>query len=85
MKKHLISTLILGSLMSTTAFAELSTEQTQQLEEINQFLKENPSTISGLHTSLEQYVAGQEQSKKAQAGSHDWLYNNDAHPITGNP
>ncbi len=51
MKKHLISTLILGSLMSTTAFAELSTEQTQQLEEINQFLKENPSTISGLHTS----------------------------------
>ena len=85
MKKHLISTLILGSLMSTTAFAELSSEQTQQLEEINQFLKENPSTISGLHTSLEQYVAGQEQSKKAQAGSHDWLYNNDAHPITGNP
>ena len=85
MKKHLISTLILGSLMSTAAFAELSTEQTQQLEEINQFLKENPSTISGLHTSLEQYVAGQEQSKKAQAGSHDWLYNNDAHPITGNP
>ncbi|MGF1825020.1 DsbA family protein [Vibrio splendidus] len=85
MKKHLISTLILGSLMSTAAFAELSTEQTQQLEEINQFLRENPSTISGLHTSLEQYVAGQEQSKKAQAGSHDWLYNNDAHPITGNP
>lgn len=85
MKKHLISTLILGSLMSTAAFAELSTEQTQQLEEINQFLKENPSTISGLHTSLEQYVAGQEQSKKAQAGSHDWLYNNGAHPITGNP
>ncbi|MEZ8168368.1 DsbA family protein [Vibrio tasmaniensis 1F-187] len=85
MKKHLISTLILGSLMSTSAFAELSTEQTQQLEEINQFLKENPSTISGLHTSLEQYVAGQAQAKKAQAESHDWLYNNDAHPITGNP
>ena len=85
MKKHLISTLILGSLMSTSAFAELSTEQTQQLEEINQFLKENPSTISGLHTSLEQYVAGQAQAKKAQAESHDWLYNNDTHPITGNP
>ncbi|WP_454440315.1 DsbA family protein [Vibrio bathopelagicus] len=85
MKKHLISTLILGSLMSTSAFAELSTEQTQQLEEINQFLKENPSTISGLHTSLEQYVSGQEQAKKAQAESHDWLYNNDAHPILGNP
>ncbi|MFA0629769.1 DsbA family protein [Vibrio sp. 10N.222.49.A3] len=85
MKKHLICTLILGSLMSTSAFAELSTEQTQQLEEINQFLKENPSTISGLHTSLEQYVAGQAQAKKAQAESHDWLYNNDAHPITGNP
>ncbi len=32
--------------MSTSAFAELSTEQTQQPEEINQFLKENPSTIS---------------------------------------
>ncbi|MFA0727453.1 DsbA family protein, partial [Vibrio sp. 10N.222.48.A4] len=47
--------------------------------------KENPSTISGLHTSLEQYVAGQAQAKKAQAESHDWLYNNDAHPITGNP
>lgn len=85
MKKHLISTLILGSLMSTSAFAELSTEQTQQLEEINQFLKENPSTISGLHTSLEQYVSGQAQAKKAQAESHDWLYNNDAHPILGNP
>ncbi|WP_210442071.1 DsbA family protein [Vibrio crassostreae] len=85
MKKHLISALILGSLMSTNAFAELSKEQTQQLEEINQFLKENPSTISGLHTSLEQYVAGQAQAKKAQAESHDWLYNNDAHPITGNP
>lgn len=85
MKKHLISTLILGSLLSTSAFAELSTEQTQQLEEINQFLKENPSTISGLHTSLEQYVAGQAQAKKAQAESHDWLYNNDTHPITGNP
>ncbi|WP_192891227.1 DsbA family protein [Vibrio bathopelagicus] len=85
MKKHLISTLILGSLMSTSAFAELSTEQTQQLEEINQFLKENPSTISGLHTSLEQYVSGQAQAKKAQADSHDWLYNNDAHPILGNP
>lgn len=84
MKKHLISALILGSLMSTNAFAELNEEQTQQLEEINQFLKENPSTISGLHTSLEQYVAGQEQAKKAQAKSHDWLYNNDAHPITGN-
>ena len=82
MKKHLISALILGSLMSTNAFAELSKEQTQQLEEINQFLKDNPSTISGLHTSLEQYVAGQEQAKKAQAESHDWLYNNDAHPIT---
>ncbi|CAH7028929.1 Secreted protein, suppressor for copper-sensitivity ScsC [Vibrio chagasii] len=85
MKKLLISTLILGSLMSTSAFAELSKEQTQQLEEINQFLKDNPSTISGLHTSLEQYVAGQAQAKKAQAESHDWLYNNDAHPITGNP
>lgn len=85
MKKHLISALILGSLMSTNAFAELNKEQTQQLEEINQFLKENPSTISGLHTSLEQYVAGQEQAKKAQAESHDWLYNNDAHPILGNP
>ncbi|CAK2993574.1 DsbA family protein [Vibrio crassostreae] len=85
MKKLLISTLILSSLMSTNAFAELSKEQTQQLEEINQFLKENPSTISGLHTSLEQYVAGQAQAKKAQAESHDWLYNNDAHPITGNP
>ncbi|MFA0113902.1 DsbA family protein [Vibrio sp. 10N.261.46.E11] len=85
MKKLLISTLILCSLMSTNAFAELSKEQTQQLEEINQFLKENPSTISGLHTSLEQYVAGQAQAKKAQAESHDWLYNNDAHPITGNP
>ncbi|CAK1751940.1 DsbA family protein [Vibrio crassostreae] len=85
MKKLLISTLILGSLMSTNAFAELSKEQTQQLEEINQFLKENPSTISGLHTSLEQYVAGQAQAKKAQAESHDWLYNNDAHPVTGNP
>ncbi|MEZ9048890.1 DsbA family protein [Vibrio sp. 10N.247.311.64] len=85
MKKHLISALIIGSLMSTNAFAELNKEQTQQLEEINQFLKENPSTISGLHTSLEQYVAGQEQTKKAQAESHDWLYNNDAHPITGNP
>ena len=71
--------------MSTNAFAELSKEQTQQLEEINQFLKENPSTISGLHTSLEQYVAGQAQAKKAQAESHDWLYNNDAHSITGNP
>lgn len=71
--------------MSTNAFAELSKEQTQQLEEINQFLKEYPSTISGLHTSLEQYVAGQAQAKKAQAESHDWLYNNDAHPITGNP
>ncbi len=71
--------------MSTNAFAELSKEQTQQLEEINQFLKENPSTISGLHTSLEQYVAGQAQAKKAQAESHDWLYNNDAHPVTGNP
>ncbi len=35
MKKHLISTLILGSLMSTSAFAELSTEQTQQLEKGN--------------------------------------------------
>lgn len=67
MKKLLISTLILGSLMSTSAFAELSKEQTQQLEEINQFLKENPSTILGLHTSLEQYVAGQAQVKKAQA------------------
>ncbi|CAK3625234.1 Thioredoxin domain-containing protein [Vibrio crassostreae] len=85
MKKLLISTLILGSLMSTNAFAELSKEQTQQLEEINQFLKENPSTISGLHTSLEQYVAGQAQAKKAQAESHDWLYNNDAHPVIGNP
>ncbi|MEC7309530.1 DsbA family protein [Vibrio crassostreae] len=85
MKKHLISALILGSLLSTNAFAELNKEQTQQLEEINKFLKENPSTISGLHTSLEQYVAGQEQAKKAQAESHDWLYNNDAHPITGNP
>ncbi|TCN96642.1 protein-disulfide isomerase [Vibrio crassostreae] len=85
MKKLLISTLILGSLMSTNAFAELSKEQTQQLEEINQFLKENPSTISGLHTSLEQYVAGQAQAKKAHAESHDWLYNNDAHPVTGNP
>ncbi|CAK1900206.1 Thioredoxin domain-containing protein [Vibrio crassostreae] len=85
MKKLLISTLILGSLMSTNAFAELSKEQTQQLEEINQFLKENPSTISGLHTSLEQYVVGQAQAKKAQAESHDWLYNNDAHPVTGNP
>ncbi|MBY7729527.1 DsbA family protein [Vibrio splendidus] len=85
MKKHLISTLILGSLMSASAFAELSTEQTQQLEEINQFLKENPSTISGLHTSLEQYVSRQAQAKKAQAESHDWLYNNDAHPILGNP
>ncbi|MEZ8088315.1 hypothetical protein ACED46_21355, partial [Vibrio sp. 1S139] len=53
MKKHLISALIIGSLMSTNAFAELNKEQTQQLEEINQFLKENPSTISGLHTSLE--------------------------------
>ncbi len=71
--------------MSTNAFAELSKEQTQQLEEINQFLKENPSTISGLHTSLEQYVVGQAQAKKAQAESHDWLYNNDAHPVTGNP
>ncbi len=71
--------------MSTNAFAELSKEQTQQLEEINQFLKENPSTISGLHTSLEQYVAGQAQAKKAQAESHDWLYNNDAHPVIGNP
>lgn len=85
MKKHLISALILGSLMSTSAFAELSTEQTKQLEEINQFLKENPSTISGLHSSLEQYIAGQAQAKKTQAESHDWLYNNDAHPITGNP
>ncbi|MEZ9698462.1 thioredoxin domain-containing protein [Vibrio sp. 10N.261.46.E12] len=85
MKKLLISTLILGSLMSANAFAELNKEQAKQLEEINQFLKENPSTISGLHTSLEQYVAGQEQAKKAQAESHDWLYNNDAHPITGNP
>lgn len=85
MKKHLISTLILGSLMSTNAFAELNKEQTQQLEEINQCLKENPSTISGLHTSLEQYVASQAQVQKAQAESHDWLYSNDAHPITGNP
>ncbi|TVU65854.1 DsbA family protein [Vibrio atlanticus] len=85
MKKYLISTLIISSLMSSSAFAELNKEQTQQLEEINQFLKDNPSTISGLHTSLEQYVAGQEQAMKAQAESHDWLYNNDAHPITGNP
>ncbi|MEZ9824689.1 DsbA family protein [Vibrio cyclitrophicus] len=85
MKKHIISTLIIGSLMSASAFAELNKEQTQQLEEINQFLKDNPATISGLHTSLQRYVAGQEQAKKAQETSHDWLYNNDAHPVSGNP
>ncbi|MFA0079363.1 DsbA family protein [Vibrio artabrorum] len=84
MKKYLINTLILGVFMSTSAFAELSTEQTQQLKEINQLLKKNPSTISGLHASLKQYVESQAQAEKAQAASHDWLYNNDAHPITGN-
>jgi protein-disulfide isomerase len=85
MKKHLLAGVILSALFSTTALAALSSQQEQQLEEINTFLKENPETISGLHTSLQQYLAGKEQAEKAQANSHDWLYNNPAHPIMGNP
>ena len=85
MKKQLLAGMILSALFSTTALAALSPQQEQQLEEINTFLKENPETISGLHTSLQQYLAGKEQAEKAQADSQEWLYNNPAHPIMGNP
>jgi len=67
MKKQLLAGMILSALFSTTALAALSPQQEQQLEEINTFLKENPETISGLHTSLQQYLAGKEQAEKAQA------------------
>ena len=83
MKKQLLAGMILSALFSTTALAALSPQQEQQLEEINTFLKENPETISGLHTSLQQYLAGKEQAEKAQADSQEWLYNNPAHPIMG--
>lgn len=85
MKKQLLAGMILSALFSTTALAALSPQQEQQLKEINAFLKDNPETIAGLHTSLQQYLASKEQAEKAQADSQEWLYNNPAHPIMGNP
>ena len=85
MKKQLLASIVLSALFSTTALAALSPQQEQQLEEINTFLKDNPETIAGLHTSLQQYLASKEQAEKAQADSQEWLYNNPAHPVMGNP
>lgn len=86
MKKLLISTLIAATFVSTWASAETLTEsQEKQLIEINELLRSNPSVIESLHESLEQYVASQAQFKNVKAQSHDWLYNNPEHSITGNP
>lgn len=65
--------------------AKLTESQEKQLIEINELLRNNPSVISNLHDSLEKYVESQAQFKDVKAQSHDWLYNNPDHSITGNP
>jgi len=85
MKKLIISTLITAVFSVTASAAALTESQEVQLLEINELLRSNPSVISNLHESLGQYVEGQAQLEKVKAQSHDWLYNNTAHSITGNP
>lgn len=65
--------------------ASLNETQEQQLIEINELLRANPSVIGNLHESLGQYAEGLAQLENVKAQSQDWLYNNPDHSITGNP
>ena len=90
MKKLLIGALISASFASilTASFvsaASLTENQEKQLTVINQILRDNPPVIINLHDSLSEYVASQVQFEQVKQQSHDWLYNNPVHPVTGNP
>ena len=83
MKKTLValSIVLLGV---TSVHAQDSTTMNQQIEEINNILKENPAIVPDLLANLHSYLENRQQSQQALKTHHNWLYQNDAtHPWMG--
>lgn len=82
--KHTLALLSLVLLTATGLQAQERTEITQQIEEINQILQENPGIVPDLLASLHSYLENRQQSQQALQTHHNWLYQNDAtHPWMG--
>lgn len=81
---HILTAVSLALLISAGAKAQERSEITQQIEEINQILKEHPAIVPDLLASLHNYLESSQQSQQALQNHHSWLYQNDAtHPWMG--
>ncbi|MGF1683750.1 DsbA family protein [Photobacterium minamisatsumaniensis] len=87
MKKSFIAAAVaVSSLVATpTAFASnLTTQQQDNLSQIEALLEQNPQIIDGLLTSLNMYVDQQNKQGDMLSQYHDWIYKNPSHSTMGN-
>ena len=83
--KYLLSTVFsLLFFVSVAASAQQAANQSQQLEQINELLKQNPEVIPSVLNSLQQYISSKKTAEQAQREHGKWLLDNDdAHPWFG--
>ncbi|WP_375748719.1 DsbA family protein [Vibrio sp. HN007] len=86
MKNLLVkSTIVLTAVLSVNAYAALTAEQEQQLQEINALLEKNPKIIANLHQSLIQFTESKAQFLEQKKKHEEWMNDTKIHSISGNP
>lgn len=66
--KYLLSTVFsILFVVSAAASAQQAGNQTQQLEQINELLKQNPEVIPSVLNSLQQYIASKKNGRAGAA------------------
>lgn len=85
MKTFTLSLFALALSASVAQAQQLTPTQDQALQELNTLLKEHPQIIESVNASLKNYVETQRAQLEARTAHHDWLYNNPAHPVLGDP
>ncbi|KPD21791.1 DsbA family protein [Idiomarina abyssalis] len=75
---------IVAFIFSSNVFAQdLNPQQEEDLEKVEQLLRENPQLISNIHRGLQRFLEQQSEQKNAFANHQGWLYQSAAHPILG--
>ena len=75
---------IVAFIFSSNVFAQdLNPQQEEDLEKVEQLLRENPQLISNIHRGLQRFLEQQSEQKNAFANHQEWLYQSAAHPILG--
>ncbi|RUO76069.1 DsbA family protein [Idiomarina seosinensis] len=63
---------------------DLTPQQAEELEKVEQLLRENPQLISNIHQGLQRFLEQQSDQQNAFSDHQEWLYQSAAHPILGN-